>query len=123
MYNPTEAVQVTIEEPLYFENFDLENVITPVKVDELEKFLLETNYSVEKTKFLINAFTNGFSIEYHGPTNVRRESSNLKFRGIGNKVTLWNKVMKEVKAPLRTLHLKIIYNHPLGWCLRIMVKM
>ena len=44
------------------------------------------------------AFTNGFSIGYNGPKDVKLTSPNLKFREVGDKITLSNKVMKEVKA-------------------------
>ena len=84
-------------EILYFENFDLDNIITPVNVDQLEEFLVESNYNSEKTQYLLDGFRNGFSIGYTDNENVQLKSHNLKFRGVGNKIELWNKVMKEVK--------------------------
>ena len=85
-------------EPLYFENFDLENVVTPVNVEALRKLLHDTNYDKHKIEFLVDGFTNGFSLEYDGPEDVQLMSENLKLRGVGNKTILWNKVMKEVAA-------------------------
>lgn len=54
------------EKVLWFENYDLRNIVTPVKVDVLEQLLKETNYPVKDTKFLINGFKNGFSLGYRG---------------------------------------------------------
>ena len=85
------------EEVQYFENFNLESIVSPVDADKLEQLLLESKYDPIKTKYLVNGFRNGFSLGYEGPQNIQHKSPNLKFRGVGNKVTLWNKVMKEVK--------------------------
>ena len=88
---------VFADEALYFENLDLENICSPVKADVLEKLLIQSGYDKEKTNFLVDGFRNGFSIGYQGPKDVRQRAPNLKFRGVGNKTILWNKVMKEVK--------------------------
>ena len=66
-------------------------------VEKLQQLLELSNYDKEETKFLINGFTNGFTIGYTGPQNVKLKSPNLKFREVGNSTILWNKVMKEVK--------------------------
>ena len=55
-----------------------------------------TDYNITKSNFLIDSFTNGFSIGYQGDTNVKHMSPNLKLF-VGSKTELWNKVMKEVK--------------------------
>ena len=80
-----------------FKNFDLDNIFTPVKPDALESLLKQTNYDKEKTEFLVNGFKNGFDLGYRGPSNIQQKAPNLKFT-IGNKLELWNKVMKEVQA-------------------------
>ena len=85
------------DEVLYYENFDLENIVTPVNVSQLNQLLIETNYDRTKTKFLTDGFTRGFDIGYRGKMDVRQTAPNLRFNGIGNKLELWNKVMKEVK--------------------------
>ena len=85
------------DEILYYENFHLEKVITPVDVNELESLLVESNYDKAKSAFLLDGFKNGFGIGYNGNENVQPQSPNLKFRGVGSKLELWNKVMKEVK--------------------------
>ena len=65
--------------------------------EQLEKLLVPSGYSAEKTKFLVNGFKNGFSIKYTGPKKIQKQAPYLRLR-VGNKVQLWNKVMKEVKA-------------------------
>ena len=56
----------------------------------------ESGYDPVKTKYLVEGFTNGLSIRFEGNSKVRRTAPNLKLR-VGNKVELWNKVMKEVE--------------------------
>ena len=80
-----------------FENLDLDNIITPVNVKNLEKLLIETKYDKQKTKYLINGFSKGFKLGYEGERkNIQRTANNLKI-SIGTKTDLWNKVMKEVE--------------------------
>ena len=75
----------------------MNKIETPVNIKELKSLLTETNYDKQKTNFLIDGFTNGFSIGYEGPREVQMEADNLKLNNIGDSVILWNKVMKEVK--------------------------
>ena len=85
------------EVPLFFENYNLTDIISPVKVPVLEGLLKESGYCEKKTEFLVNSFLNGFTIGYNGPkSNIRHFAPNLKIR-VGSKVKLWNKVMTEVK--------------------------
>ena len=77
-------------------NGDLDNIITPVDPNRLQKLLEEAIYDQDKTEYLVNGFTNGFSLEYAGNLTRRRLSPNLKLR-VGSKEELWNKVMKEVE--------------------------
>ena len=88
---------VSAQEVLHFENLDLENVITPVDVKKYEHLLKTSNYDKRKTEYLVSSFKTGFRLGYTGPKDVKMTSPNLKFRGIGNEVILWNKVMKEVQ--------------------------
>ena len=81
----------------YYENFDLDNLVTPVNVQQLESLLKNSSYDAEKTAFLVDGFTNSFSIGYEGDPNVKFTAPNLRF-WIENEKILWNKVMKEVKA-------------------------
>ena len=85
------------EEILYFENFDLENMVSPVDPDTLERLLTESEYDTAETKFLVDGFRRGFSIGYDREEKVKQTAPNLPFR-VGNEIILWNKVMKEVKA-------------------------
>lgn len=90
-------IQVSISDDVqWYENFDLETIITPVKVDRLRELLEETGYDKEKTKFLVKGFTEGFSLGYQGPKNRRTFARNHKLQA-GSPVVLWNKLMKEVK--------------------------
>ena len=84
-------------EILQFTNLDLKSVVTPVKADTLNKLLIEVNYPRKKRLFLVKGFKKGFSLQYRGNRKVRMTSPNLKFT-VGDKVVLWNKVMKEVQA-------------------------
>ena len=86
-----------MEEVLQYENFDLDNIKTPVNVKAFKDLLEQSKYDPVETNFLIDGFTNGFYIGYEGPKNVKLKSPNLKFREVGNSVILWNKVMKEVR--------------------------
>ena len=69
----------------------------PVDVKQLQDLLLRSQYDSVKSKKLISGFTRGFSLGYKAPTDVRINSPNLKFRAVGNKTILWNKVTKRVK--------------------------
>ena len=80
--------------PEYFENFDINSVVTPVNAKKLNQLVYDTGYDSDETRFLIDGFTNGFDIGYRGPSKIRRRAPNLKFT-IGNEKILWNKVMKE----------------------------
>ena len=70
--------------------------MTPLKVQRLQELLQETQYDLVETAFLVDGFTNGFDIGYAGPEVRQSQSKNIPFT-VGNKVELWNKIMKEVK--------------------------
>ena len=111
------------EQVMYFENFDLENVITPVNVSALEKLLIQTQYNPEKTEFLVDGFKEGFDLSYDGPNDVKITSPNLKIRGVGNNTILWNKVMKEVKlkryaGPFTSIPYENFIQSPIGLVLK-----
>ena len=107
------------EEVLLFENFDPESVKSPVNVKILKQLLEASNYDKNETNFLIDGFTNGFSIGYNGPEDVKITSPNLKFRQVGNPTILWNKVMKEVKekrytGPFESIPFDTYIQSPIG---------
>ena len=84
------------DEMNYTENFDLQNLETPVDVNALIKALKDTNYDPIETSFLQDGFANGFDIGYEGPQVRQSRSKNIPLK-VGNKVDLWNKLIKEVK--------------------------
>ena len=97
---------------------DTENLVTPVNVKALHNLLVESEYDESKTNFIIDGFTNGFSIGYTGPENIQRMAPNLKF-AIGDVLELWNKVMKEVQlkryaGPFRQVPFKNYIQSPIG---------
>ena len=54
------------EEVLWFENFDLNSIVTPVNAGALNQLLTIAGYPAEKKQFLVDGFLNGFSLEYQG---------------------------------------------------------
>lgn len=80
----------------FSENYNLYDIVTPIIPEKLEELLLLTDYDPREIRYLVDGFTNGFSLDYQGPRDCRQFSNNLKLR-CGNKTDLWNKVMKEVE--------------------------
>ena len=107
------------EDILYYENFDVNSIITPVNADHLETELKAVAYDRKKTSFLVNGFKTGFILNYRGrKTNILQTSPNLPFR-IGSEEILWDKVMKEVKAkcfagPFKTPPFSNYIQSPIG---------
>ena len=89
----TELSQV---EPLYYENFNLKDIVTPVCIEPLIKQLRQAGYDKEKIEYLEQGFSEGFNIGYQGPEKRQSKSNNIPLR-VGNKTELWNKLMKEVQ--------------------------
>ena len=85
-----------MEQKCFGQNYDLENVVTPVNVTEIVKLLTESKYLMDKTHFLIKGFKEGFDIGYQGPKIKSSTSQNLPIWGIRNETILWNKLIKEV---------------------------
>ena len=89
-----------------------------MKAEKLKLYLEESNYNKEETEFLIDGFRNGFDLGYRGPENIKQSSNNLKFT-IGDKIELWNKVMKEVKekryaGPFKEIPFENYIQSPIG---------
>ena len=106
------------EQPVYYSNLDLENIITPVKVQVLVDMLKDTGYPKDKTDYLIQGFTHGFDIGYRGPNQRTSQSKNLPLR-VGSKTQLWNKLMKEVKlnrvaGPFKQIPFEDYIQSPIG---------
>ena len=105
-------------EILNYQHYDVVNITTPVKVKELQCLLERSNYNQDETKFLVEGFMNGFDFHYHGPMDRQDRSKNLPFH-CGNKVELWNKVMKEVglaryEGPFTDIPFKNYIQSPIG---------
>ena len=103
---------------LWHENYNLQEIVTPVNANKFEQLLLETEYCPRKTRFLINGFKNGFSLCFEGNREVTRYAPNLKIR-VGSKEEIWNKVMKEVAAkryagPYTEVPFKHFMQSPIG---------
>ena len=65
----------------------------------MEKILRDTNYDADKTEFLVRGFSEGFTLGYEGPLDMKLQSPNLRFQdGVGSELEMWNKIMKEVEA-------------------------
>ena len=99
-------------------NFNLKDIVTPVDVKNYADLLREVGYVKHKAKYLVDDFTNGFSLEYQGPTKVTKTSRNLILR-VCDKFDLWNKVMKEVKedryvGPFEEIPFKHYIQSPIG---------
>ena len=66
-----------------------------MKAEQLNNLLKMTDFDSEETKFFVDGFTNGFDINYKGPTNRHDETDNIPFK-IGNEKIMWSKIMSEV---------------------------
>ena len=89
---------VEVGEPLnYFENYNLDNIVTLIRIDKFKKLLEESHYPQEKIDFLVDGFMNGFDIGYAGTEERTDLSDNIPLK-IGDATVLWNTIMKEVKA-------------------------
>ena len=72
---------------LFYTNYDLSTVVTPVNAQVFHQLLTESNYDPAKTDYLITGFRQGFDLGYRGPKNVQLLAPNLKLR-LGNQVGL-----------------------------------
>ena len=104
---------------MYFENYDLSSVVTPINIDRLRNLLVETGYNVQKRDFSIQGFTAGFNLGYEGPCDRQDTSNNLPFHGVGNSTELWNKVMKEIQmkryaSPFKKIPYDAYMQSPIG---------
>ena len=118
--NFSDSSQVNDQSIDYYENFDLENIVTPVNVQILTEQLKLANYDTQEIEFLHKGFTEGFNIGYKGPSVRQSESKNIPIKeGVGSKTELWNKLMKEVKlkrvaGPFKNIPFKNYIQSPIG---------
>ena len=99
-------------------NFDLENVITPINIDELDHLLRASGYEDESRIFLVKGFAKGFSLGYQGPVHRKNRSKNIQFT-VGDKETMWSKIMKEVDCgryagPFKEIPFENYIQSPIG---------
>ena len=80
----------------YAENYDLDNIITPIKVRQFVQELKNAQYDKKEIEYLEEGLLNGFEIGYDGPERRQSRAKNLPLK-VGNKVELRNKLIKEVK--------------------------
>ena len=78
------------------ENFNLEDIVTPVNVEVFTDYLKQSCYEEAEIRFIERGFRFGFEIGYEGQRKIMRTANNLPFI-CGDKTILWNKVMKEVR--------------------------
>ena len=70
-------------------------MVTPINPDIFEQLLRESKYDDKESEFIIKGFHEGFPLGYENPNLVKITAANLQLT-IGDKIDLWNKVMKEV---------------------------
>ena len=102
----------------WYENFNLEEIVTPVNAQVFNRLLKQSNYDDNKRQYLVNGFTEGFDLEFEGDREVRRFAPNLKIT-IGSKEEIWEKMMKEVKGgryagPFKEPPFKHFIQSPIG---------
>ena len=105
-------------EVLNCSNFDLNSIKTPVNAEKLRQYLQEAKYPTGEINYLYSGFTEGFRIQYKGRQDVNQTAPNLKLI-VGDKVDLWNKIMKEVRegryaGPYEKVPFKHYIQSPLG---------
>ena len=52
----------SMQEILYFENYDLDNIVTLVDADKLDQLLTEAGYDQLKKQKLVDSFRHGFDL-------------------------------------------------------------
>ena len=103
---------------MWCENYDLESIVTPVDPIEFGNLLRESNYDVDKTNFIVDGFSHGFPLMFHGNQQVKTDAENLKLR-VHSQTELWNKLMKEVQlkrvaGPFKEIPYEHYIQSPIG---------
>ena len=101
-----------------YQNFDLKSIVTPVKPNIFKDLLRSAGYDKDKSRFLVQGFTKGFTLGYQGPKKIRRRTPNLALT-VGSPIELWNKIMTEVKdkryaGPYKKFPYKNYIQSPVG---------
>ena len=100
-------------------NYKLTDIVTPVKADLLGKMLRLANYDTNETDYLVQGFSNGFSLEYEGTFDRSDYSENIPLRDIGTPRDLWEKMMKEIRlkhfaGPYKSVPYNNFVQSPIG---------
>ena len=99
---------------------ETDDIVTPIKIDVLEKFLKTEGYDPEKTSYLIWGFTLGFDIGYRGPLERQNYADNFPIKkGVGSETVMWNKLMEEIAlqriaGPFPCIPFKSFIQSPIG---------
>ena len=79
-------------------NFDVNGIVTPIKLNSYRGLLEKSKFNKEKSAYLLEGFKNGFAIGYRGPPECRDSSRNIPIRDVVSSETImWEKLMKEVE--------------------------
>ena len=105
-----------------FRNVNLTDIETSIDPDVLESLLKESKYDEKEMQFLVHGFRHGFDLEYRGSTHRQSHAKNIPF-SVGDKVVLWNKLMKEVKlnrvaGPFEEIPFQNYIQSPIGLVLK-----
>ena len=79
-----------------FVNLNYDDIVTPIKLENYRRLLIEMNYDEKEMEFLTQGFTHGFSLGYSGNMKRKDFAHNLPFT-VGDLFDMWQKIMKEVK--------------------------
>ena len=71
------------------------NIVTPIKIPALKRYLELSKFDKHKTEQLVQGFTHGFDIGYRGPHQRRDFAPNLPLT-VGTEKDIWDKLMKEI---------------------------
>ena len=70
-FSDLDAATECDREILYFEIFDLDNIVTPTNADNFERLLNESGYDKKETKLIIDGFRHGFDLGYRAERRSR----------------------------------------------------
>ena len=99
-------------------NYQIFDIVTPIKVQRYGELLRATSYDQFKTAYLVNGFREGFDIGYKGPVYRRDTARNLPI-SVGSEMEIWTKLMKEVQlgrhaGPFKKPPFKYYVQSPIG---------
>ena len=63
---------VNSEEVLWFKNYNLDEIFTPVDANKFGSLLEEAGYPSDKTEFFRSGFSVGFPLHYDSPSDMQK---------------------------------------------------